>query len=207
MKQHLTADFQNQLWDAVKAIEQQSQAEVVVVFRERSGDYSSIPLLWGLLSAWMAHTYLMYAPAFFENWLVYFGPIIAFLQSYGLALLPTIKRLSVRKTALDKNVEVMGRAIFQKGGIHHTRDKIGVLIYCSWLEQRFFVLPDREVELAIPAEEWNTLRQTLNDTFSSKSPPDALLTVLGKTAAVFGRYLPIQEDDINDLPDQMEIDL
>jgi putative membrane protein len=207
MKKEFTTDFQTRLWDAVKSIERDSQAEVVVVLRACSDTYPAIPLVWGICAAWLSHTYMMYAPDFFENWLVYYVPIFAFAISYAFAHLPAIKRLCTKKSTLQKNVEIMARAIFQKGGIHHTRAKTGVLIYCSFLEQSVYILPDRGIEMAIPHEEWQSLRQEFNLIFAGKKTTDRLLTALHKTRLLFGRYLPARGDDINELPDSLEIDL
>lgn len=207
MKKVLTADFKTRLWEAVKSIEKNSRAEVVVVLRPCSHDYSAIPLLWGVGLAWLSHTYMMYAPEFFENWLIYYIPIFAFLLGFALAHLPAVKRQCSKKAVLDKNVEIMARAVFQKGGIHHTRDKTGVLIYCSFLEQRVYILPDRGIEMAIPHEEWQTLRQEFNRIFADKKPTEDLLAELQKTRLLFGRYLPALADNINELPDVPEIDL
>ena len=207
MKKELTTDFQTRLWEAIKSIEQDSQAEVIVVLRDSSHAYPDIPLVWGICAAWISHTYMMYAPDFFENWLVYYIPIFAFVISYAFAHLPAIKRLCSKKSTLQKNVEIMARAIFQKGGIYHTRAKTGVLIYCSFLEQSVFLLPDRGIEMAIPHEEWQSLRREFNLIFAGKKPTDALLTELHKTRLLFGQYLPALADDINELPDIREINL
>ncbi len=146
-------------------------------------------------------------PDFFENWLVYYMPLLAFLLGFGFAHLPSIKRISSKKSALDKNVEVMARAIFQKGGIHHTKAKIGLLIYCSFLEKNVYLLPDRGVEIAIPNEEWQNLRRDFQSIFAGKNSKEALLGELNKSRLLFSQYLPAQAHDINELPDNLEIDL
>ena len=207
MKKELTTDFQTRLWDAIKSIEQASQAEVVVVLRACSDTYPAVPLVWGITAAWLTHTSMIYAPDFFENWLVYYVPIFAFALSYAFAHLPAIKRLCTKKSTLQKNVEIMARAIFQKGGINHTRAKTGVLIYCSFLEQSVYILPDRGIEMAIPHEEWQSLRQEFKLIFAGKKPTDALLNALLKTRLLFGRYLPARADNINELPNNLDIAL
>jgi putative membrane protein len=207
MKNQLTTEFQTRLWQAVKAIEQDSQAEVVVVLRSSSDSYAAIPLVWGLCAAWLGHTYMIYAPDFFETWLVYYIPIFAFAISYSFAHLPWIKRISSKKKTLQKKVEIMARALFQKGGVQHTCDKTGVLIYCSFLEQIVTILPDRGLEMAIPEQEWQVLRHQFNQIFTDKKPVLALLSALQHTQVLFASYLPVQDGDINELPDVMEIDL
>ena len=207
MKKELTTDFKTRLWTAIKSIEQDSQAEVIVVLRASSHTYPDIPLVWGIIAAWFTLTYMIYSPDLFDNWLVYYLPILAFALSYAFAHLPGIKRLCSKRSTLQRNVEIMARAIFQKGGIYHTRAKTGMLIYCSILEQSVYLLPDRGIELAIPHEEWQSLHQEFKLVFAGKKPMDALLTALHKTRLLFGQYLPALADDINELPDVLDIDL
>ncbi len=207
MKKALTTEFQTRLWEALKAIERDSQVEIVVVMRPRSADYLDIALIWGILGAWLSFTYLMFAPDLFTDGLVYCLPMIAFALCYALAQLPLVTRLSARKSRLQKNVEIMARAIFQKGGIQHTQAKTGVLVYCSWLEKIAYILPDRGVDMALPAEEWQAIRAGLQQVFASKEPAETLLAQLHKAHPLFARYLPALANDINELPDAMEIDL
>ncbi len=207
MKKALTTAFQTRLWEAVKAIEHDSQVEVVVVIRSRSEDYRDVALILGIIGALLSFTYMMFAPALFEDWLIFCAPIIAFTVCFALAHLPLITRLSVAKARLQKSVEMMARALFQKGGIGHTQAKTGVLIYCSWLEKTVYILPDRGVEMAVPIQEWQGLRAGFQEIFASKKPTDALLEQLQQAGLVFNRYLPPLTNDINELPDTMEIDL
>lgn len=207
MKRHLTTEYQNRLWLAIKAIEQGSQAEAVVVFRAHSANYDEVPLFWGLGAAWLSFTLLMYAPVYFENWLVYYLPMLAFALCYALGSLPAVKRLSIAAARRERQVEIMARAIFQKGGIQHTSGKTGLLIYCSLLERRVLLLADRGLQLAVPQAVWQELAAEFNAIFKQGDPEAALLAALEKTATLFHRFLPARDDDINELPDIMEIEL
>ena len=207
MKKSLTTAFQTQLWEAVKFIERNSQAEVVVVVRAHAANYHAIPLTWGTVSAWLMHTYLVFAPEFFADWWLYCAPMLTFTCFYGLAHLPWIIRLSSRRSSMQKNVEIMARALFQKGGIHHTQTKVGLLIFIAELEQQVYLLPDSGLEIALPAAEWQSLRTEFQQIFNTRQPHIALLGQLEKTATIFSHYLPAQANDINELPDDMEIDL
>ena len=53
--------------EAIKSIEQASQAEVIVVFRPSSHAYPDIPLVWGIIAAFITHTYIIYAPDLFRK--------------------------------------------------------------------------------------------------------------------------------------------
>ncbi len=207
MKKALATEFQTRLWDAVRAVEQDSQVEVVVVIRSRSEGYRDIALLWGIFGALLSFTYIMFSPDLFEDWLVYCTPVLGFAIGYAFALWPWITRLGVGKRRLQKSVEIMARALFQKGGIQHTQAKTGVLVYCSWLEKSVYVLPDKGAEMALPVEEWQRLRADFQSVFASSQPTEVLIMQLHKSQLLFSRYLPRLANDINELPDAMEIDL
>jgi len=207
MRKKSTTEFQTRLWEAVNAIEQDSRVEVVVVIRPRSEHYRDIALLWGIVAAWLSFTYLMFAPELFEDWLIYDAPLFAFVVGYLIANIPCLTRLSIPQARLRRNVEIIARALFQKGGIQHTRAKTGVLIYCSWLEKMVYILPDRGAEMALPAEEWQTLRAGLQSVFSGGKPRERLLEQLHQARPLFNRYLPPVARDMNELPDNVEIDL
>ncbi|WP_374089008.1 hypothetical protein [Methylomicrobium lacus] len=207
MRKKATSEFQTRLWEAVNAIEQDSRVEVVVIMRPRSEHYRDIALIWGIVAAWLSLTYLMFSPELFEDWLIYEGPLCAFAAGYLIANIPLLTRFSVSNTRMRRNVEIIARALFQKGGIQHTQAKTGVLIYCSLLEKLVLILPDRGAEMALPAEEWQTLRAGLQSVFSGGKPRERLLEQLHEARPLFKRYLPPVEHDMNELPDNMEIDI
>jgi putative membrane protein len=207
MKKALTTEWQTRLWETIKHIEKNSQIEMVVVLRPRSADYRDIAWVWGVFGAWLGFTYVMFAPEYFIDDIVYATPIAAFLSGFALAHLPLLTRLSIKKTRLEKSVEIMARAIFQKGGIQHTQAKIGVLVYVSWLEKRVVLLADKGVEMALPVSEWQTLRADFQSIFHERKPLDELIAQLEKSQPVFSRYLPPLANDINELPDDLDVDL
>jgi putative membrane protein len=207
MKQYLTTDYQNRLWPAIKAIEQQANAEVTLVFRAHSGDYAAIPLLWGIGAAWWSFTLLMYAPLYFENWLVYYLPMLAFALGYAIGHIPGVKRRCVRSALQAKQADIMARAVFQKGGLQHTRCKTALLIYCSLLERKVVLLADRGLECSVPQAEWQGLREVFAQVFYDAQPQQRLLEALAQTAAVLAAHVPAQGERLNELPEFLDIDL
>ena len=207
MKKAYPPELQTRLWEAIKAVEQHSHVEIAVVLRSRSADYQEVALMWGVLLAWLAFSYVMFAPELFSDTVVYAAPLLAFVLGYALGHNSALTRLSVKKPRLHKQVEIMARAIFQKGGIHHTQRKIGVLVYVSLLEKRVYVLPDRGVAVALPATQWQSLQDNLQSIFNTRKPLEALILQLQHCQPLFNRYLPPLADDINELPDDLDVDL
>jgi putative membrane protein len=205
---HFTPDFQTALWDTIAQLERQSVIEVVVVIKPRSDAYRDTPLWCGLALAWLTFTVMMFIPFVFGDYLLYVAPLLAFWIGFLLAVwIAPVQRLFIRRVRQQRSVEIMARAFFQKGGLRHTKTKIGTLIYCSILEKIVYVLPDRGAELAIPVTEWEQIRRGFQQIFQTKNPADALLTQLQACQPIFSQYLPPVPNDINELPDRLEVDL
>jgi putative membrane protein len=205
---YLNEAFRADVGRAIARIESQSHAEVVVVVKEHVNSYMQYPLGIGAICAFVALTYFRFAPDFFDEWIIYAGTIVAFVLGAAItAGLPGILRLLVGKNRLAKATEIMARAYFQKGGIHHTRDKTGVLIFVALFERQVAVIADRGVEMAIPPKEWEKIRRDLNAIFQTPNPASALLDKLAGLQAVFSQYVPQVADDTNELPDNLEITL
>ncbi len=208
MKKFIHPDFQTQLSNSIADLEQASQIELVVIIKQRSANYEDVPLGLGINLSMLTFSYLFLVDTSFESYLVYFMT----LSSFGLGvllglILPFMQRLLVRKKRQQRNVEIMARALFQKGGLHHTSTKVGTLIYVSALEKMVYIVADRGAQMAIPDEEWQKITTDLSNIFKTKNPPEALLIELAKCRDIFHRYIPALENNVNELPNDLSIDL
>ena len=208
MKKFTHPDFQTQLGKLITELEQASQIEVVVIIKQNSGNYEDVPLGLGAMLSMLTFSYFFLVDASFEAYIVYFSTLAAFGLGALLGLvLPFMQRLLAGKKRKLRNVEIMARALFQKGGLHHTSTKIATLIYISLLEKMVYVVADRGAQMAIPEEEWQKITTNLENIFKAKNTPEALLIELKKCKETFHRYIPALENNINELPNDLSIDL
>jgi putative membrane protein len=208
MSNYFNNDIHAKIGKVISQIESQSHAELVVIVKSRIQGYSEYPLAVGATLAFMALTYFRFSPDFYEDWIIYAGTVLGFVLGAVLSDgIPAMLRLLVGRKRLEKSAEIMARAYFQKGGIHHTRDKTGVLIFIALWEKQIVILPDRGVESAIPLGEWEKIRQDFRGVFRAKNPAIAFVAKLEGMLTVFSRYIPQVEGDINELPDNLEVDL
>lgn len=208
MLKHLNANFRAEIGRAIAELERQSHAELVVVVKPQAGNYSQYPLAVGAALAFAALSYFRFSPDTFDDWMIYAGTIVAFVL--GAVLVggwPGLLRRLVGQKHLAKSTEILARAYFQKGGVHRTQDHIGVLIFVAVLERQVAVIADWGVESAMPPSELQNIRQGLSGIFQTKNPALALLAQLQALPAVFSQYVPQIEGDVNELPDQLDIDL
>lgn len=201
-------DFSAQLGSVIAAIERQSGVEIVVMLRQRSGRYLDSALLAGLLASLLTFCFFRFAPLHFDEDDVFIGTLVSFVGA--LALVVAIKplwRLLIGRQRMTRNVEVLARALFQKGGVHHTLGKTGLLILVSWFENEVYIVPDRGVERALPPGEWMRQQHRLRRIFDASDPLTALIKELELLADIFSRFVPPARHDTNELPDLLEIDL
>ena len=207
MRNFNNADYQAQLATKIAELEQASQIEVVVLIKNKSANYEDVPMGLGAIFLLLAFSILFFVEAEIEVYLIYFVSLLAFAFGVLLGLIPIIQQLLTGKKRKARNVEIMARALFQKGGLHHTSTKIGTLIYFSLLEKMAYILPDRGAKMAIPAEEWQKLNQQFQAVFNAKKPNQALLLALENCKETFKLYIPALENNVNELPDDLKVDL
>ena len=208
MTNYFNDENRTKIGRVISRIESQSHAELVVIIKSRIQGYSEYPLVMGSVLAFVALTYFRFSPDFYDDWIIYAGTVLGFVLGAVLTGgIPGILRLLVGQKKLAKSAEIMARACFQKGGIHHTRDKTGVLIFIAIWEKQIVILPDRGVESAIPPGEWEKILKDFRGVFQAKNPANDLLAKLEGLLTVFSRYIPQVKDDINELPDNLEVDL
>jgi putative membrane protein len=206
MKQ-FNQEFKTKLWQTIADIENNSLVEIVVIMKQRSASYTDIALLCGCCFGFILFTSFIFLPTLFGDLMIYFGTITSFAVGYLLAsFFPSFERILIPKNRLQKYVEIMARAIFQKAGMHHTNQKIGVLFYISMFEKMVYILPDRGAEQAVPHEEWINLKDKFQKMFQANEPADYLLNELKATQEFFNKYIPPIENDINEIPDNIDVD-
>ncbi len=201
-------NFRTNLYNAIKEIEDNSIVEIVVLIKPQSGKYRDISLWAGTIFAFALYTFFMFSPISFDVFLIYTFTVLGFLTIFGLfSALPELESKFIKQKRKDKNVEIYARAIFQKAGIRFTSERIGTLIYCSLFEKKVYVLPDRGAKNAIPAQDWTKIEDGFQSIFNESNLPEALLKQLANCKSIFSQFLPPVENDINELPDNMDIEL
>jgi len=200
--------FKTQLNNSVSDIENNSVAEIVVIVKARSSNYQEYALWFGFIFMVVVYSFFMFSPFDFDVFFIYFFTITLFLLASGLSsAFPFLMQWLITKKARLKNTEIYARAIFQKGGIMNTKQRIGVLFFVSLFEKQVFILPDKGAMIAIPDTEWQEMHKSFMTIFSESDVAGSLITQLDKIKPLFSKYLPSVENDINELPDDLSVEL
>ena len=201
-------DFKAKLYETIEDIENNSLVEVVAVVKAKSGNYRDISLWFAAIFMFSTYSFFMFSPPEFGVYFIYFFSLLSFFLGYLIAeLIKPLKRILTKKKRLIRNTDIYARAIFQKGGIRFTNEKIGVLFYVSLFEKRVKIIADRGAFTLVPNEFWRQFKNNFNTIFKTDNPADAFISELKKTKDIFAEYILSIENDINELPDDLEVEL
>ncbi len=203
----LTEDAKKALVAAVKAVEAKSSAEVVIAVRKRASSYAGVHLLRSVVLMYGVLLYQLYAPQEFAlHWIV-LNPLLVMAGWFLLLRVsPPLTRASVPAKLRREATQAAARGLFFDRGVRLTSERIGVLIVFYQLERVLEVVVDQGIVDNIPAGE---LRSTLD---AIRLPYDTDLGFLATAAAieraadVFATHLPVRDDDVNELSDEVDHD-
>ncbi len=197
----------DQLAQAVREIESQTDAEIVIVVRARSTTYRHADYLCGAVLAFLTLLFLLFSPFEFRHYWVAIDVVIffalgAFISSHSSAL----RRLLTSKEYQADAVRTGAAAMFYEAGIANTNAEMGVLIYLSLLERRLEMIADRGVLKAMPPLEWNERVYELHR--AGRIPElDTLRQRIQELGVLLAEHLPPTGENPNELPDMPRFDL
>jgi putative membrane protein len=195
------------LAQAVRDIEKQTAAEIVVVVRGRSGTYRQADYLFGAIVALLGLIFVLFSPWEFHTYWIPFDVVAlfvagAFISSRGHFL----RRLLTTRKFQTKAARAGAAAMFYEAGIANTSAENGVLIYLSLLERQMEVIADRGVLKCAPPLKWNQVVFELRE--SARNPgPSKLIAGLRNLGQLLSEHMPATGENPNELADGPSIEL
>ena len=192
---------------AIREIESQTNAEVVVAVRGRSGPYRHADYLFGAILALIGLLFVLFSPFDFHTYWIPFDVIAlfvagAFVSSRG----DWIRRLLTTQNFRVKAARTGAAAMFYEAGIANTSAENGLLIYLSLLERQMEVIADRGILKAVPALQWNhavfELKRVAED-----ADPEKLMSALREVGVLLAEHMPPVGENANELADGPSIEL
>jgi putative membrane protein len=186
---------------AVRKTEARTSGEVVPMVVDQSYDYPRAEILGGGMFALAAATTLSWAFGGSSVWT--FLPlffILYFPFKWLIRTTPALKRRLVNPAEIDEEVEEKAMICFLENGLHHTRDRTGILILISLFEHRVYVLADQGINEKVPAATWDEIVATITAGIKRGKTCDALCSAIERCAELLEENFPVQKDDTNELP-------
>jgi putative membrane protein len=191
----------------VADIEKQSNAEVVVVVRGRSGTYRHADYLFGAIVALVALILILFLPWEFHTYWIPFDVFALFIAGAWISSRGDfLRRLLTTETFQTKAARTGAAAMFYEAGIANTSAENGVLIYLSILERQLEIIADRGILTSVPPLEWNHAVYEMKES-ATRPTPAMLIDSLQSLGKLLAEHVPATGENPNELADGPRIEL
>jgi putative membrane protein len=200
---YLDDDARTALTKAIETIEGCSSIEVVVASRRRSAGYGHASAIAGAIVAFAGLAAMLFAEHAFSLTAILVDPfVVGALAALAVRWLPDVQRVLTPPAWRERAVAAAAHATFVERGVHNTRDRSGLLVYVSWLEQRVVLVPDSGLAAAVSPEELARCNRLLSDALRDGGA--AVARALVEHVIPIAPAMRRRPDDVNELPDSID---
>lgn len=180
-----------------------SSAELVVALARRSDTYADVPYKIGTLCALVVLLLVVYLPMQFSTYWFWLDAVAAFAIGWlaGKAF-PSLTRALTSRRRRSARVQQAAEAVFTNRGVSLTRERTGVLVYISWLEQTVTLLWDVGIEQRIPRTVLQAAKKDIERAPIVENFPSSLAQALEPLKKLLNDNLPRTADDVNEIPNR-----
>jgi putative membrane protein len=198
------AEVKAKAMEAVRAVEAQTSAEVVIALRPSSDRYRAATYLAGAIVGLFALTALLVLPRAYPLYAFPLDVALGFVAGTLVASRSVVLRraLTPRVDRADA-VRRAARAAFVELGVSRTRGRTGLLVYVSMLEKRVELVADVGLDDASIDRALRDAAAPLERAIASRDV-EGFVASLRALGPVLGAALPRAEDDENELPDDVD---
>lgn len=93
--------------------------------------------------------------------------------------------------------------VFEELGMHHTRERNGILIYVSVADRLVAVIGDKGINDRVPGDYWNGVVGLLKLHFAAGRHAEGLCEAVHQVAAKLQQFFPRRSDDRDELSNEV----
>lgn len=189
---------------AIKRVESQTSAEVVVAVRRQAGvSYVGADLTAGAIVAFAALVFLLFADREFATMWMPVDVAVAFVFGALLSRYTmVIRRLLTPAKRRREETRRAACTAFHDLGIGRTSGRNGILVVVALFEHDVAVVADVGVEASVIRAAVEGLEGALKRPVPSF---DAFIAALDSLGPALAPAMPRRDDDVNELPDEMGV--
>jgi putative membrane protein len=206
---------------AIRQAELKTSGELVTVIARQSDAYLYIPLMWASLIALVLPFAVLYVPlwnAYLNafggegSWGLYFeqdlyktyaAQLISFFVLAPLFHWSPLKMLLVPRSVKHTRASRLAHEQFYVQGLHHTRDRTGVLIFVSVAERYVEIIADKGINDTVALDEWDHLVRNFVSEVKMGRVAEGFVDAVGACGRVLAKHCPRAADDVDELPNHL----
>ncbi len=95
--------------------------------------------------------------------------------------------------------------VFERLGMHRTKERHGVLIYVAVIDRKLAVIGDAGIHARVGDAYWQGLAAAATRHFREERSRDGFIHAVGELGQILRQHFPRRPDDTNELGDQVSI--
>ena len=115
-------------------------------------------------------------------------------------------RVHVQPKATGGEIRSVAERTFERLGMTKTALRNGVLLFIACEEQRFVILGDKGIDEKVPAGFWDEIAAKLTIRFKNREFTDGIVEAITAAGEHLRAYFPRAASDINELPNQINVE-
>ncbi len=112
-------------------------------------------------------------------------------------------KVHVEEACPDANVVERAKKVFLYLSLEKTAQRNGVLFYLAHADRKFAVLGDTGIDKVVPANFWESTRDTLRMYFAQGNYSEGMQLGIKEAGQQLKKYFPYQNDDVNEVSDDI----
>ena len=184
---------------AVENAENQSSGEFVTVIARQADQYLYIPTLWAAILSLLTPAVVMTVHNSLDYQYVYVIQLCAF---FALGLLfrwqPITLKLIPKAVKLQRAKRLAWEQFFARG-LHHTRERNGVLFFVCVAERYVEIIADKGINEKVDQAQWDKIVSHFTDAVKKGNIADGFVSSISACGELLKSHFPRQADDTNEL--------
>ncbi len=189
--------------DAIREQEQRTAAEIVTVVIDASDSYNYIPVLWAALISMMLPCFVYLSGALQSFVDLFTLQVLLFVLLAACFRFSSLKYKLVPKSVKQQRAARMARQQFFAQKLHHTEQRLGVLLFVSVAERYVEILADSGVSEKIPDERWQETVQAFTAHVAQDQVVNGFLDAIKTCGDLLAEAFPDTGDGKDELPNHL----
>lgn len=203
-----------QIEEAVKALEKETSGELVMYYSRQSDEYDEANWITSIILSFfgiiviMISSYLWLLPSGIS--LFEIGGYLIVLMALGFfipKIWPKIKRFVISDEKKELRVFSKASDAFLSEEVFQTKDRTGILIYISELEQQVVVIADSGINAKVNQSDWNDVVSIITNGIKTKQLTSGIIEAINQCKnLLLDNDFKASSNDTNELSDELRID-
>jgi uncharacterized membrane protein len=114
-------------------------------------------------------------------------------------------RVHIQPKATGGEIRDIAERTFERLGMTKTALRDGVLLFIACEEQRFVILGDSGIDEKVPPGFWDNIAAKLTIRFKNGEYTEGIVEAILAAGEQLSSYFPRSADDVNELPDEIDV--